>query len=120
MASYNGGADVSVLSITEKSACQLHENLTNMFGAYFFRITIGITFCTGGLFRFGISGVSIGLLNRFRKLHRKFEYILLGVAALIVLPIMCNAYHADHKRGGLAFADGRRIESVRAGMSAAA
>ena len=46
-----------------------------------------------GFFVLVFLALSIGLLNRFRKmLHRKnWEYILLGVAALIVLPIMCNA-----------------------------
>lgn len=46
-----------------------------------------------GFFVLVFLALSIGLLNRFRKmLHQKnWEYILLGVAALIVLPIMCNA-----------------------------
>ena len=31
------------------------------------------------------------------------------MAALIVLPIMCNAIHADHKRGGLALQMGEGL-----------
>lgn len=67
---------------------------TNCLELTFFRITIGITFCSRwAFFVLVFLALSIGLLNRFRKmLHRKnWEYILLGVAALIVLPIMCNA-----------------------------
>ena len=105
MASYNGGADVSVLSILKNLPNAIAETY-QLFGAYFFRITIGITFCSRWAFSFGISGAEHRTAEPLQKmLHRKnWEYILLGVATLIVLPIMCNAIIADHKRGGLAFA----------------
>lgn len=51
MASYNGGADVSVLSILKNLPNAIAETY-QLFGAYFFRITIGITFCSRWAFSF--------------------------------------------------------------------
>ena len=93
MASYNGGADVSVLSILKNLPNAIAETY-QLFGAYFFQNYYRHNILQPvGFFVLVFLALSIGLLNRFRKmLHRKnWEYILLGVAALIVLPIMCNA-----------------------------
>ena len=52
MASYNGGADVSALSILKNLPNAIAETY-QLFGAYlFFRITIGITFCSRWAFSF--------------------------------------------------------------------
>lgn len=93
MASYNGGADVSALSILKNLPNAIAETY-QLFGAYFFQNYYRHNILQPvGFFVLVFLALSIGLLNRFRKmLHRKnWEYILLGVAALIVLPIMCNA-----------------------------
>lgn len=93
MASYNGGADVSVLSILKNLPNAIAETY-QLFGAYFFQNYYRHNILQPmGFFVLVFLALSIGLLNRFRKmLHRKnWEYILLGVATLIVLPIMCNA-----------------------------
>ena len=93
MASYNGGADVSVLSILKNLPNAIAETY-QLFGAYFFQNYYRHNILQPvGFFVLVFLALSIELLNRFRKiLHQKnWEYILLGVAALIVLPIMCNA-----------------------------
>lgn len=122
MASYNGGADVSVLSILKNLPNAIAETY-QLFGAYFFQNYYRHNILQPvGFFVLVFLALSIGLLNRFRKmLHRKKLGIYpsgSGSADRFAHHVQCH--HADHKRGGLAFADGRRIESVRAGMSAAA
>lgn len=93
LTSYNGAAEISVKSILfglPNGILQAYR----IFGIYFFRNAYRHnTLQPVGFFVLVFLALSIGLLNRFRKmLHRKnWEYILLGVAALIVLPIMCNA-----------------------------
>ncbi len=79
MASYNGGADVSVLSILKNLPNAIAETY-QLFGAYFFQNYYRHNILQPvGFFVLVFLALSIGLLNRFRKmLHRKNSILWAG------------------------------------------